>query len=78
MFCTGHTGGADDNTKPAPVTTNDAATHRPKLPTRHDKDRCSIREQRNPAPGGDVAYARRLARALNALCDHYEALQPPV
>ncbi|WP_425579167.1 DUF6415 family natural product biosynthesis protein [Streptomyces lannensis] len=36
------------------------------------------REQRNPAPGGDVAYARRLARALNALCDHYEALQPPV
>lgn len=24
--------------------------------------------------GGPVAYARRLARALNALCDHYERL----
>lgn len=27
-----------------------------------------------PAPGGDIAYARRLARVLNALCDHYETL----
>ena len=27
-----------------------------------------------PGPGGDVAYARRLARVLNALCDHYETL----
>ncbi|MCX4813674.1 DUF6415 family natural product biosynthesis protein [Streptomyces sp. NBC_01239] len=28
--------------------------------------------------GGAVAYARRLARSLNALCDHYENLQPGV
>lgn len=26
---------------------------------------------------GSVAYARRLARSLNALCDHYEALTRP-
>jgi hypothetical protein len=30
--------------------------------------------QPSPAKGGDLAYARRLARALNALCDHFEAL----
>ncbi|MFD0138014.1 DUF6415 family natural product biosynthesis protein [Streptomyces sp. NPDC127159] len=39
--------------------------------------RGKLRTQPSPALGGDVAYARRLARALNALCDHYEALQPP-
>ena len=32
------------NTKPASATTNNAATHHPKLPTRHGKDRCSIRQ----------------------------------
>ncbi|MGW9025948.1 DUF6415 family natural product biosynthesis protein [Streptomyces sp. NPDC055722] len=30
--------------------------------------------QPSPAPGGDLAYARRLARALNALVDHFEKL----
>lgn len=32
-----------------------------------------------PGPGlyGAVAYARRLARVLNALCDHYEKLGGP-
>ncbi|MEU1599393.1 DUF6415 family natural product biosynthesis protein [Streptomyces sp. NPDC005708] len=30
--------------------------------------------QPSPAPGGDLAYARRLARTLNALCDHFEQL----
>ncbi|MGW0163675.1 DUF6415 family natural product biosynthesis protein [Streptomyces sp. NPDC003343] len=38
--------------------------------------RMKLRTQPNPAQGGDIAYARRLARALWALCDHYEALQP--
>ncbi|MFF3460996.1 DUF6415 family natural product biosynthesis protein [Streptomyces sp. NPDC001984] len=38
--------------------------------------RGKLRAEPSPAPGGDVAYARRLARALNALCDHYDALQP--
>ncbi|MEU7962351.1 DUF6415 family natural product biosynthesis protein [Streptomyces sp. NPDC049097] len=38
--------------------------------------RGKLRAQPSPAPGGDLAYARRLARALWALCDHYEALQP--
>ncbi|HWN00926.1 MAG TPA: DUF6415 family natural product biosynthesis protein [Streptosporangiaceae bacterium] len=33
-----------------------------------------LRAQPSPAPGGRIAYARRLARSLNALCDHYEAL----
>ncbi|MGI5143297.1 MULTISPECIES: DUF6415 family natural product biosynthesis protein [unclassified Streptomyces] len=28
----------------------------------------------SPKLGGDLAYARRLARVLNALCDHFEAL----
>ncbi|CAL9595523.1 DUF6415 family natural product biosynthesis protein [Streptomyces sp. enrichment culture] len=27
--------------------------------------------------GGDVGYARRLARVLRALCDHYETLSQP-
>ncbi|MFI2374432.1 DUF6415 family natural product biosynthesis protein [Streptomyces sp. NPDC018964] len=30
--------------------------------------------QPSPRFGGAPGYARRLARALNALCDHYEAL----
>ncbi|MGW1799161.1 DUF6415 family natural product biosynthesis protein [Streptomyces sp. NPDC001984] len=38
--------------------------------------RGKLRAEPSPAPGGDVAYARRLARALNALCDHYDALHP--
>lgn len=29
------------DTKPAPATTNDAATHPQRLPTHHGKDRCS-------------------------------------
>lgn len=33
-----------------------------------------LRARPSPAPGGALAYARRLARSLNALCDHYEAL----
>ncbi|MCT9107937.1 DUF6415 family natural product biosynthesis protein [Streptomyces mirabilis] len=33
-----------------------------------------LRALPSPAPGGDVAYARRLARVLNALCDHFENL----
>ncbi|MGW0626074.1 DUF6415 family natural product biosynthesis protein [Streptomyces sp. NPDC002758] len=32
--------------------------------------------QPSPAPGGDIVYAQRLARALNALCDHFDALRP--
>lgn len=39
--CTGHTGAADDNTKPASATTNDAATPHQKPTNHHDKDRCS-------------------------------------
>ncbi|MGW0632099.1 DUF6415 family natural product biosynthesis protein [Streptomyces sp. NPDC002758] len=35
-----------------------------------------LKAEPNPAPGGDVAYARRLARALNALCDHFDTLRP--
>ncbi|MCW7942916.1 hypothetical protein AAW14_12390 [Streptomyces hygroscopicus] len=31
-----------------------------------------LRATPSSAPGGDVAYGRRLARVLNALCDHYE------
>lgn len=33
-----------------------------------------LRTSPSPAPGGRIAHARRLARSLNALCDHYEAL----
>ncbi|MEU6371257.1 DUF6415 family natural product biosynthesis protein [Streptomyces sp. NPDC046931] len=33
-----------------------------------------LRASPSPAPGGDVAYARRLARAVNALCDDFEKL----
>jgi len=36
--------------------------------------RGKLRAQPGPGPYGAVAYARRLARVLNALCDHYEAL----
>jgi hypothetical protein len=36
-----------------------------------------LQERPNPHPGGDVAYARRLARALNALVDHSENLTAP-
>ncbi|MFE3031613.1 DUF6415 family natural product biosynthesis protein [Streptomyces canus] len=36
--------------------------------------RGKLREQPSPTPHGPVAYGRRLARVLNALCDHYEAL----
>ncbi|MFD1659805.1 DUF6415 family natural product biosynthesis protein [Streptomyces caeni] len=31
----------------------------------------------SPAPGGAVAHARRLARSLTALVDHYETLAGP-
>ncbi|MER5914552.1 DUF6415 family natural product biosynthesis protein [Streptomyces sp. NPDC001982] len=37
--------------------------------------RGKLKAEPNPAPGGDLAYARRLARALNALCDHFDALR---
>ncbi|MGI5136520.1 MULTISPECIES: DUF6415 family natural product biosynthesis protein [unclassified Streptomyces] len=36
--------------------------------------RSRLREQPSSALGGALAHARRLARALNALCDHFEAL----
>jgi hypothetical protein len=36
--------------------------------------RGKLRAQPSPTPHGPVAYARRLARVLNALCDHYENL----
>ncbi len=36
--------------------------------------RGKLRATASPNPGGDVAYARRLARVLKALCDHYETL----
>ena len=34
-----------------------------------------LRTAPSPVSGGDLAYARRLARTLNALCDHYEHLR---
>ncbi|WP_435215949.1 DUF6415 family natural product biosynthesis protein [Streptomyces sp. bgisy034] len=34
--------------------------------------RSRLEAQPSSRTGGPVAYARRLARALNALCDHYE------
>ncbi|MGW7671469.1 DUF6415 family natural product biosynthesis protein [Streptomyces sp. NPDC054775] len=37
--------------------------------------RRKLQLQPSPAPGGDLAYARRLARALNALCDDYDKLR---
>ncbi|MEU1596226.1 DUF6415 family natural product biosynthesis protein [Streptomyces sp. NPDC005708] len=36
--------------------------------------RLRLKEQPSTALGGDLAHARRLARVLNALCDHFEAL----
>lgn len=33
-----------------------------------------LRASPSPGPGGDAAYAYRLARSLNALCDHWENL----
>ncbi|GGS74039.1 hypothetical protein GCM10010206_40560 [Streptomyces cinerochromogenes] len=33
-----------------------------------------LRATPGPGPSGAVAYARRLARALKTLCDHYEEL----
>ena len=36
--------------------------------------RGKLRAQPSPTAHGPVAYARRLARVLNALCDHYETL----
>ncbi len=35
-----------------------------------------LRAMPSPVPGGALAHARRLARTLNALCDHYENLLP--
>ncbi|KOT35347.1 hypothetical protein ADK41_25390 [Streptomyces caelestis] len=36
--------------------------------------RSRLETQPSPRFGGAPGYARRLARALNALCDHYETL----
>jgi hypothetical protein len=36
--------------------------------------RSRLEAKPTPRFGGPAGYARRLARALNALCDHYEAL----
>lgn len=36
--------------------------------------RGKLRAEPKPGLSGAVAHARRLARVLNALCDHYEAL----
>lgn len=36
--------------------------------------RGKLRAQPGRGPHGPVAYARRLARVLNALCDHHEKL----
>lgn len=36
--------------------------------------RGKLRAQPGPGLSGAAAYARRLARALNALCNHYEGL----
>ncbi|MEU4168838.1 DUF6415 family natural product biosynthesis protein [Streptomyces sp. NPDC026665] len=36
--------------------------------------RGKLRASPNSGPGGDLAYARKLARSLTALCDHFETL----
>ncbi|MEU2859913.1 DUF6415 family natural product biosynthesis protein [Streptomyces mirabilis] len=36
--------------------------------------RGKLSQQARPGAGGDAAHARRLARVLNALCDHHENL----
>lgn len=55
---TGRPGAEDDNTKPAPATTNNEDTAHPKLPTHQGKHRCST----SPGPGARrqaVARSRR-------------------
>lgn len=37
--------------------------------------RARLRAEPSPRYGGPPGYARRLARALNALCDHWERLE---
>lgn len=39
--------------------------------------RGKLRAKPSPVPGGEVAYARKLARVLAALCDHYATLTAP-
>lgn len=39
--------------------------------------RSRLESRPSPRYGGAPGYARRLARTLNALCDHYEALNGP-
>ena len=34
-----------------------------------------MRIEPRPGPSSQIAYARRLSRSLNALCDHYEVLR---
>ncbi|MFJ9020817.1 DUF6415 family natural product biosynthesis protein [Streptomyces sp. NPDC102259] len=36
--------------------------------------RGKLRAEPSRAPGGALVYARKLARVLGALCDHYETL----
>lgn len=36
--------------------------------------RGKLSQQARPGAGGGAAHVRRLARVLNALCDHYETL----
>jgi hypothetical protein len=40
--------------------------------------RGKLRASPSPGPGRDVAYARKLARSIAALCDHYETLSGQV
>lgn len=37
--------------------------------------RNKLRFTPSPSPSAHIAYARRLSRSLNALCDHYEVLR---
>ncbi|HET9326439.1 MAG TPA: DUF6415 family natural product biosynthesis protein [Candidatus Eisenbacteria bacterium] len=39
--------------------------------------RIRLRAEPSPRYNGPIGHARRLARALNALCDHYEQLTAP-
>ncbi|GHB80267.1 hypothetical protein GCM10010377_82670 [Streptomyces viridiviolaceus] len=39
--------------------------------------RGKLSAQASPRYGGELGYARRLARVLNALCDHHEKLGAP-
>ncbi|MFG3034594.1 DUF6415 family natural product biosynthesis protein [Streptomyces sp. NPDC048253] len=36
--------------------------------------RGKLRAEPGHGPGGTLGYAQRLARVLNALCDHYEKI----